>query len=46
MNIIIVVLCVVQGNCPRVSSINDKNGWKALIKALSVIGFTEGEVQV
>uniref|UniRef100_A0A8C5ADQ1 Unconventional myosin-Ic-like n=1 Tax=Gadus morhua TaxID=8049 RepID=A0A8C5ADQ1_GADMO len=39
-------LYLVKGNCPRVSSMNDKNGWKALVKALSVIGFTEGEVQV
>ncbi|XP_030217397.1 unconventional myosin-Ic isoform X2 [Gadus morhua] len=38
-------LYLVKGNCPRVSSMNDKNGWKALVKALSVIGFTEGEVQ-
>uniref|UniRef100_A0A8C5FDK9 Unconventional myosin-Ic-like n=1 Tax=Gadus morhua TaxID=8049 RepID=A0A8C5FDK9_GADMO len=36
-------LYLVKGNCPRVSSMNDKNGWKALVKALSVIGFTEGE---
>uniref|UniRef100_UPI003AABA897 unconventional myosin-Ic n=1 Tax=Centroberyx gerrardi TaxID=166262 RepID=UPI003AABA897 len=36
---------LVKGNCPRVSSINDKNDWKAVMKALSIIGFTEGEVQ-
>uniref|UniRef100_A0A665X1S0 Unconventional myosin-Ic-like n=1 Tax=Echeneis naucrates TaxID=173247 RepID=A0A665X1S0_ECHNA len=34
-----------KGNCPRVSSINDKNDWKVVMKALSVIGFTEEEVQ-
>lgn len=38
--------CLVQGNCPRISSVNDKNNWKAVMKALSVIGFTEEEVQV
>lgn len=38
--------CFVQGNCPRISSVNDKNNWKAVMKALSVIGFTEEEVQV
>uniref|UniRef100_A0A665X0M6 Unconventional myosin-Ic-like n=1 Tax=Echeneis naucrates TaxID=173247 RepID=A0A665X0M6_ECHNA len=32
-----------KGNCPRVSSINDKNDWKVVMKALSVIGFTEEE---
>lgn len=35
-----------QGNCPRVSSISDKNNWKVVMKALPVIGFTEEEVQV
>ncbi|KAJ3589450.1 hypothetical protein NHX12_010295 [Muraenolepis orangiensis] len=38
-------LYLVKGNCPRVSSLNDKNSWKTVMKALSVIGFTEGEVQ-
>ncbi|KAK2828478.1 hypothetical protein Q5P01_019512 [Channa striata] len=36
---------LVKGNCPRVSSINDKNNWKVVLKALPVIGFTEDEVQ-
>uniref|UniRef100_A0A3Q2TXE5 Myosin Ic, paralog a n=1 Tax=Fundulus heteroclitus TaxID=8078 RepID=A0A3Q2TXE5_FUNHE len=36
---------LVKGNCPRVSSINDKNSWKVVRKALEVIGFTEEEVQ-
>lgn len=36
---------LVKGNCPRVSSINDKNDWKAVRTALQVIDFTEGEVQ-
>uniref|UniRef100_A0A3B4Z0G1 Unconventional myosin-Ic-like n=1 Tax=Stegastes partitus TaxID=144197 RepID=A0A3B4Z0G1_9TELE len=34
---------LVKGNCPRVSSISDKNNWKAVMKALPVIGFTEEE---
>lgn len=37
---------LVQGNCPRLSSVSDKNNWKVVMKALSVIGFTEEEVQV
>eukprot|EP00064_Thunnus_orientalis_P010390 superscaffoldBa00001411_g10416 len=36
---------LVKGNCPRVSSISDKNNWKVVMNALSVIGFTEEEVQ-
>uniref|UniRef100_A0A8D3EEU5 Unconventional myosin-Ic-like n=1 Tax=Scophthalmus maximus TaxID=52904 RepID=A0A8D3EEU5_SCOMX len=36
---------LVKGNCPRVSSISDKNNWKVVMKGLSVIGFTEEEVQ-
>nr|XP_020454378.1 unconventional myosin-Ic-like isoform X2 [Monopterus albus] len=36
---------LVKGNCPRVSSISDKNNWKAVMKALPVIGFSEEEVQ-
>ncbi|KAM4546674.1 unconventional myosin-Ic-like isoform 1-T1 [Fundulus diaphanus] len=36
---------LVKGNCPRVSSISDKNSWKVVRKALEVIGFTEEEVQ-
>uniref|UniRef100_A0A3Q4MZN1 Myosin Ic, paralog a n=1 Tax=Neolamprologus brichardi TaxID=32507 RepID=A0A3Q4MZN1_NEOBR len=35
---------LVKGNCPRVSSISDKNNWKVVMKALPVIGFTEEEV--
>lgn len=35
-----------QGNCPRVSSINDKNGWKVVRNALTIIGFHEEEIQV
>lgn len=35
-----------QGNCPRVSSINDKHGWRAVSKGLTVIGFSEEEVEV
>lgn len=36
---------LVKGNCPRVSTISDKNNWKVVMNALPVIGFTEGEVQ-
>lgn len=37
---------IYQGNCPRLSTVSDKNNWKAVMTALSVIGFTEEEVQV
>uniref|UniRef100_A0A672QYM2 Unconventional myosin-Ic n=1 Tax=Sinocyclocheilus grahami TaxID=75366 RepID=A0A672QYM2_SINGR len=36
---------LVKGNCPKVSSINDRNDWKIVRKALSVIGFTDDEVE-
>uniref|UniRef100_A0A3P9HD29 Myosin Ic, paralog a n=1 Tax=Oryzias latipes TaxID=8090 RepID=A0A3P9HD29_ORYLA len=36
---------LVKGNCPKVSSISDKNNWKVVMKALSVIGFATEEVQ-
>lgn len=39
-------LFVTQGNCPRLSSVSDKNNWKVVMKALSVVGFSEEEVQV
>lgn len=35
-----------QGQCAKVSSINDKSDWKVVRKALTVIGFTEDEVEV
>lgn len=35
-----------QGNCPKVSSINDRSDWKVVRKALTVIGFSENEVEV
>lgn len=35
-----------QGQCAKVSSINDKNDWKVVRKALTVIDFTEDEVEV
>ncbi|KAG7218400.1 hypothetical protein INR49_020414 [Caranx melampygus] len=38
-------LCV-PGNCPKVSSINDRSDWKVVRKALSVIGFNEDDVEV
>lgn len=40
------ILFIHQGNCPRLSSVSDKNNWKAVMTALSVLGFTEDEVQV
>ncbi|XP_068601961.1 unconventional myosin-Ic-like [Brachionichthys hirsutus] len=36
---------LVKGNCPKVSSINDRNEWKVVKKALTVIGFSEDEVE-
>ncbi|KAI2656310.1 Unconventional myosin-Ic [Labeo rohita] len=36
---------LVKGNCPKVSSINDRNDWKIVRKALSVIGFTDDDVE-
>uniref|UniRef100_A0A672ZK12 Myosin IHb n=1 Tax=Sphaeramia orbicularis TaxID=375764 RepID=A0A672ZK12_9TELE len=36
---------LVQGNCTKVSSINDKNDWKTVRKALSVIDFSEGDTE-
>lgn len=39
-------VCFPQGNCPKVSSINDRSDWKVVRKALNVIGFNEDEVEV
>uniref|UniRef100_A0A8C8RM60 Unconventional myosin-Ic n=1 Tax=Pelusios castaneus TaxID=367368 RepID=A0A8C8RM60_9SAUR len=36
---------LVKGQCARVSSISDKNDWKIVRKALSVINFTDNEVE-
>ncbi|XP_029547319.1 unconventional myosin-Ic isoform X2 [Salmo trutta] len=36
---------LVKGCCPRVSSINDKNDWRTVRKALTVIGFHLGNTQ-
>ncbi|KAM9539600.1 unconventional myosin-Ic-like isoform 2-T2 [Salvelinus alpinus] len=36
---------LVKGCCPRVSSINDKNDWRTVRKALNVIGFHLGNTQ-
>ncbi|XP_013859201.1 unconventional myosin-Ih [Austrofundulus limnaeus] len=36
---------LVQGDCAKVSSINDKRDWKTVRKALSVIDFSEGETE-
>lgn len=39
-------LPLLQGQCAKVSSINDKSDWKVVRKALMVIDFTEDEVEV
>ncbi|XP_063150653.1 unconventional myosin-Ic isoform X3 [Candoia aspera] len=36
---------LVKGQCAKVSSINDKSDWKVVRRALSVINFSEGEVE-
>nr|XP_057907125.1 unconventional myosin-Ih isoform X2 [Doryrhamphus excisus] len=36
---------LVQGNCAKVSSINDKSDWKTVGRALSVIGFSESDTE-
>uniref|UniRef100_A0A3Q2Q2K2 Myosin Ic, paralog b n=1 Tax=Fundulus heteroclitus TaxID=8078 RepID=A0A3Q2Q2K2_FUNHE len=36
---------LVKGNCPKVSSINDRSDWKVVRKALAVIGFNDDEVE-
>ncbi|KAJ8286489.1 hypothetical protein GJAV_G00039790 [Gymnothorax javanicus] len=36
---------LVQGDCAKVSSINDKNDWKTVQKALAVIDFSETEIE-
>ncbi|XP_076020339.1 unconventional myosin-Ih [Genypterus blacodes] len=36
---------LVQGGCAKVSSINDKSDWRTLRKALSVIEFSESDVE-
>nr|NP_001093501.1 unconventional myosin-Ic [Danio rerio]A5PF48.1 RecName: Full=Unconventional myosin-Ic; AltName: Full=Myosin I beta; Short=MMI-beta; Short=MMIb [Danio rerio] len=36
---------LIKGNCPRVSSISDKNGWKVVRNALTIIGFEDEEIQ-
>uniref|UniRef100_A0AAY4CPH0 Unconventional myosin-Ic n=1 Tax=Denticeps clupeoides TaxID=299321 RepID=A0AAY4CPH0_9TELE len=33
-----------KGNCVRVSSVNDRNDWKVVRKALTVVGFSEEEI--
>uniref|UniRef100_A0A8C7QVH5 Myosin IH n=1 Tax=Oncorhynchus mykiss TaxID=8022 RepID=A0A8C7QVH5_ONCMY len=37
---------LVQGECANVASINDKNDWKTVRNALSVIDFDERDIQV
>uniref|UniRef100_A0A3P8WJA1 Myosin IH n=1 Tax=Cynoglossus semilaevis TaxID=244447 RepID=A0A3P8WJA1_CYNSE len=36
---------LVQGDCAKVSSINDRSDWKTVRKALSVIDFSEADVE-
>ncbi|XP_066491218.1 unconventional myosin-Ic isoform X1 [Tiliqua scincoides] len=36
---------LVKGQCAKVSSINDKSDWKVVRKALSVINFSDNEVE-
>uniref|UniRef100_A0A671XMZ3 Unconventional myosin-Ih-like n=1 Tax=Sparus aurata TaxID=8175 RepID=A0A671XMZ3_SPAAU len=36
---------LVQGDCAKVSSINDKSDWKMVRKALSVIEFSESDIE-
>uniref|UniRef100_A0A8C2TJ48 Unconventional myosin-Ic n=1 Tax=Coturnix japonica TaxID=93934 RepID=A0A8C2TJ48_COTJA len=36
---------LVKGHCARVSSINDKNDWKVVRRALSIISFNDNEVE-
>ncbi|XP_042298586.1 unconventional myosin-Ic isoform X2 [Sceloporus undulatus] len=36
---------LVKGQCAKVSSINDKSDWKVVRRALSVINFTDNEVE-
>lgn len=38
-------LCT-QGQCAKVASINDKSDWKVVRRALSVINFSDSEVEV
>lgn len=38
--------CLLQGDCAKVSSINDKSDWKMVRKALSVIEFSESDIEV
>uniref|UniRef100_A0A8C0RIB2 Unconventional myosin-Ic n=2 Tax=Canis lupus familiaris TaxID=9615 RepID=A0A8C0RIB2_CANLF len=38
-------LYLVKGQCAKVSSINDKSDWKVVRKALTVIDFTEDEIE-
>lgn len=40
------VLCLLQGDCAKVSSINDRSDWKTVRKALSVIEFSESDTEV
>uniref|UniRef100_A0AAY4BAR0 Myosin IHb n=1 Tax=Denticeps clupeoides TaxID=299321 RepID=A0AAY4BAR0_9TELE len=37
--------CLVKGDCAKVTSINDKNDWKTVRKALSIIEFSESDIE-
>lgn len=40
------IVCLLQGDCAKVSSINDKSDWRTVSKALSVIDFSESDIEV
>jgi len=40
------LLFSLQGDCAKVTSINDKRDWKTVRNALSVIEFSEKDAQV
>jgi len=35
-----------QGECAKVSSINDKSDWKTVQKALTIVEFSEKDIEV
>lgn len=41
-----IISYLTQGECAKVSSVNDKSDWKTVRKALSVIEFSESNIEV
>lgn len=41
-----VISCLIQVECAKVSSINEKSDWKTVRKDLSVIEFSESNIEV